>query len=167
MSSAAEMPSARRRLIPGVSAPVTTSVSEAPNLDPKVSESSTQVDETEDETTTADRPHSSRRASRTRPQGGSLERLATVAGEEAVRPPRRYPSSDYGSTNLFNFRLPVDLHDRFGALVDEVKHRHPRLRKPSLTELLIALLEEGPQTADGVAEMIRRKRLDEHQDGLR
>jgi hypothetical protein len=25
---------------------------------------------------------------------------------------------------------------------------HPRLRRPSLTELVIALLEEGPQTAD-------------------
>ena len=163
MSSSAEMPSVRRRLIPGMSAPVPTGISEAPNLDPKVPESSTQVDATEDETTPADRSHLSRRASRTRPRGGSRERLATVAGEEATQSPRRYPSSDYGSTNLFNFRLPVDLHDRFGALVDEVKHRHPRLRKPSLTELLIALLEEGPQTADGVAEMIRRKRLDEHQ----
>ncbi|WP_249019712.1 hypothetical protein [Conexibacter sp. S30A1] len=165
MSSAAEMPSVRRRLIPGMSAPVPTGISDAPYLDPKVSEPSTQVDATENEIT-PDSPRPARRPPRTRPQEGTRERLATVAGEEAARPPRRYPSSDYGSTNLFNFRLPVDLHDRFGALIDEVKHRHPRLRKPSLTELLIALLEEGPQTADGVAEMIRRKRLDEHQEGL-
>ncbi|MGC9221273.1 MAG: hypothetical protein ACP5H2_07970 [Solirubrobacteraceae bacterium] len=160
------MPSVRRRLIPGMSPPATTGVSDALNLDPKVSEPSTQVDATENEIT-PDSPRPARRAPRTRRQDGTRERLATVAGEESARPPRRYPSSDYGSTNLFNFRLPVDLHDRFGALVDEVKHRHPRLRKPSLTELLIALLEEGPQTADGVAEMIRRKRLDEHQEGLR
>ena len=37
-----------------------------------------------------------------------------------------------------------------------------RLRRPSLTELVIALLEEGPQTADEVAELIRRKRAAEH-----
>ena len=37
-----------------------------------------------------------------------------------------------------------------------------RLRQPSLTELVIALLEEGPQTADEVAELIRRKRAAEH-----
>jgi predicted transcriptional regulator len=30
------------------------------------------------------------------------------------------------------------------------------------TELVIALLEEGPQTADEVAELIRRKRTAEH-----
>ena len=39
-----------------------------------------------------------------------------------------------------------------------------RLRRPSLTELVIALLEEGPQTADEVAELIRRKRAAEHEE---
>jgi hypothetical protein len=74
-------------------------------------------------------------------------------------------SSDYSVTRLVNFRLPVDLHDRFRALVAQAEERHPRLRKASLTELVIALLEEGPPTADEVAELIRRKRLAEHEEG--
>jgi hypothetical protein len=74
-------------------------------------------------------------------------------------------AADYGATRLVNFRLPVDLHDRFRALVREAEERHPRLRKPSLTEILIALLEEAPQTADEVADLIRRKRLAEHGEG--
>jgi hypothetical protein len=75
----------------------------------------------------------------------------------------RRRSVDYSVTRLVNFRLPVDVHDRFRALVRDAEERHPRLRKASLTELVIALLEEGPQTADEVAETIRRKRLDEHE----
>ena len=71
-------------------------------------------------------------------------------------------SVDYSVTRLVNFRLPVDVHDRFRALVREAEERHPRLRKASLTELVIALLEEGPQSADDVADVIRRKRMDEH-----
>jgi hypothetical protein len=81
-----------------------------------------------------------------------------------TRAPGRRPAADYASTRLVNFRIPVDLHDRFRALVREAEERHPRLRKQSLTELLIALLEEGPQTADEVAELIRRKRLAEHEE---
>ena len=50
------------------------------------------------------------------------------------------------------------------TLVSDAEEGHPRLRKASLTELVIALLEEGPQTADEVAEMIRRKRLAEHEE---
>ncbi len=73
-------------------------------------------------------------------------------------------SLDYSATRLVNFRLPVDLHDRFRALVREAEERHPRLRKASLTEVVIALLEEAPQTADDVAELIRRKRLAEHEE---
>jgi hypothetical protein len=61
-----------------------------------------------------------------------------------------------------NFRLPADLHDRFKGLVRDAEQRHPRLRHPSLTELVIALLEEGPADADEVAELIRRKRVAEH-----
>jgi hypothetical protein len=61
-----------------------------------------------------------------------------------------------------NFRIPVDLHDRYRQLVRDAEDRHPRLRRPSLTELVIALLEEGPATPDQVAELIRRKRAAEH-----
>ena len=80
------------------------------------------------------------------------------------RPPERRPAADYASTRLVNFRIPVDLHERFRGLVREVEVGHPRLRRPSLTELVIALLEEGPQTADEVAELIRRKRAAEHEE---
>ena len=76
------------------------------------------------------------------------------AGDEARRRLRRDTAavaagavgqrSDYAATRLVNFRLPVDLHDRFKALVREAEARHPRLRHPSLTEVVIALLEEGP-----------------------
>jgi hypothetical protein len=74
----------------------------------------------------------------------------------------RRPAADYAVTRLVNFRLPVDLHDRYRQLVREVEQQHPRLRHPSLTELVIALLEEGPETAAEVAELIRRKRASEH-----
>ena len=76
--------------------------------------------------------------------------------------PARRPAADYAATRLVNFRLPADLHDRFKGLVREVEQRHPRLRHPSLTELVIALLEEGPADAEEVAELIRRKRVAEH-----
>ena len=61
-----------------------------------------------------------------------------------------------------NFRIPVDLHDRYRQLVRDTEQQHPRLRHPSLTELVIALLEEGPATVDEVAALIRRKRAAEH-----
>jgi hypothetical protein len=83
----------------------------------------------------------------------------SVGTEESLR------SVDYSVTRLVNFRLPVDVHDRFRALVRGAEERHPRLRKASLTELVIALLEEGPQTADEVAELIRRKRIAENEEG--
>ena len=85
------------------------------------------------------------------------------AGEKPTEDGQR--SADYSVTRLVNFRLPVDLHDRFRALVAQAEERHPRLRKASLTELVIALLEEGPQTPDEAAELIRRKRLAEHEEG--
>jgi len=79
-------------------------------------------------------------------------------------PPERRPAVDYASTRLVNFRIPVDLHDRFRGLVRDAEARHPRLRRPSLTELVIALLEEGPQSGDEVAKLIRRKRAAEHEE---
>ena len=83
---------------------------------------------------------------------------ATARGEGA---PRRHPV-DYSATHLSNFRLPVDLHARYGQLIAETQQRYPQLRKMSLTEVVIALLVEGPQTPEEVAELVRRKRLAEH-----
>jgi hypothetical protein len=83
-------------------------------------------------------------------------------------PPVRRPSANYGATRLVNFRLPVDLHDRYRRLVADVEQSHPRLRRPSLTDVLIGLLEEGPETVDEVADVIRRKRAGElGEDGSR
>jgi hypothetical protein len=76
--------------------------------------------------------------------------------------PRRHPVEDYSSTHLTNFRVPIDLHARYGRLLAEAQDQHPRLRKMSLTEVIVALLAEGPQTPYEVAELVRRKRADEH-----
>ena len=135
MSGMPEMPSVRRRAIPGLSA--TASPPPPPGPDAAMRP---------DASVTA--PHGPR------PDGDDNGRRQTS--------PDRRPAADYGSTRLVNFRLPIDLHDRYKALVREAEARHPRLRRPSLTELLIGLLEEAPADADGVAELIRRKRAAEH-----
>ena len=75
----------------------------------------------------------------------------------------RWMSADYSTTRLANFRLPVDLHDHYRELVREVEQTDPRLRRPSLTEVIIALLEEGPSTAAEVAELLRRRRVAENE----
>jgi hypothetical protein len=97
-------------------------------------------------------------------QGVSRGSDMEAAGDLRAGAEDRRRSVDYSVTRLVNFRLPVDVHDRFRALVREAEDRHPRLRKASLTELVIALLEEGPQSADDVADVIRRKRMDEHEE---
>jgi hypothetical protein len=76
----------------------------------------------------------------------------------------RGATADYSSTRLANFRLPVDLHDRYRELVHQAQLQHPRLRRLSLTEVLVALMEEGPQTPAEVAELVRRKRAYEHSE---
>ena len=83
-------------------------------------------------------------------------------GREAGAASQGRRAADYATTRLVNFRIPVDLHDRYRQLVRDAEQQHPRLRHPSLTELVIALLEEGPETADEVAALIRRKRAAEH-----
>ncbi len=64
-----------------------------------------------------------------------------------------------------NFRLPAQLHDRYKRLLREVEDSDVRLRKPNLTELVIALLEEGPRTPVEVAAAIRAKRAAENDGG--
>jgi hypothetical protein len=105
------------------------------------------------------------------PEAEHSSGVASEAESTSVKPGRvptlSRRSVDYSVTRLVNFRLPADLHDRFRGLVREAEERYPRLRKASLTELVIALLEEGPRTAEEVADAIRRKRLAEHEDGLK
>jgi hypothetical protein len=155
MSSPQPMPSARRRPIPGmVSEPVAPpppNPTEADQLVAGAEAAATSVPPPLIPDETAGRVDA--RSSR----GLRGDRRSAAGG-----PPERRPAADYASTRLVNFRIPVDLHDRFRGLVREAEARHPRLRRPSLTELVIALLEEGPQTADEVAELIRRKRAAEH-----
>jgi hypothetical protein len=158
MSATREMGSARRRPIPGM-------VSQATVTDPAPDA----IESAESAETGRDRAPSAREEGGHGPGAPERGQGRVSAGgradrrRESARAPRRR-SVDYAATRLVNFRLPVDLHDRFRALVRDAEDRHPRLRKQSLTELVIALLEEGPQTADEVAELIRHKRLDEHEE---
>lgn len=91
----------------------------------------------------------------------SRSRASQKPASEARRL-ERGRARDYATTRLVNFRIPVDLHDRFKRILRDVEDEHPRLRHPNLTELLIGLLEEGPKSADEVAGVIRRKRAAEH-----
>jgi hypothetical protein len=143
----AQMPSARRRPIPGMTS--------ADELAP-VARSDHASDDfsAPGEGSPVNAPEVPAREPRRRPGAPSATSLA--------EPPRRRPSTDYASTRLVNFRIPVDLHDRYKRLVRDVEQKHLRLRHPSLTELLIGLLEEGPDTANEVAAVIRRKRASEH-----
>jgi hypothetical protein len=158
MSSPQPMPSARRRPIPGM---VSDPVAPPP---PHPTEADQLVAGAEAAATSATPPLIPDELA-----GGvdapSSRGLRGDRRSAAGGPPERRPAADYASTRLVNFRIPVDLHDRFRGLVHEVELSHPRLRRPSLTELIIGLLEEGPGTAAEVAELIRRKRAGEHGAG--
>jgi hypothetical protein len=154
-----EIPSLRRRPIPGMSANTRPQTAPAmPETDPgAIAVAIAAPTEAPASTEPASAPARRRRSRRTGPQDGES------SSEPANEPlPERRPAADYATTRLVNFRLPADLHDRYKQLVREAEERHARLRHPSLTELIIALLEEGPATADEVAELIRRKRAAEH-----
>lgn len=83
------------------------------------------------------------------------------ASSEAAPPAARITDEeqiDYSATRLVNFRLPVQLHDRYKRLLRELQDSDPRLRKPNLTELVVHLLEEGPRTATEAGAAIRAQR---------
>jgi hypothetical protein len=152
MSEPQPIPSVRRRPIPGMASQAIAPAAPTPAV-----EADQHVDD--------DARASEAEASTTAFAEGNDAAVVRSDGRRcAAREPviERRPAADYASTRLVNFRIPVDLHDRFRGLVREAELNHPRLRRPSLTELMIALLEEGPQTADEVAELIRRKRAAEH-----
>jgi hypothetical protein len=155
MSEPQPMPSARRRPIPGMASQPIAPPAPAPTAAP------VEADHHVDDDARAPEAKASTtaltEANEAPPVRADGRRI--TAREPVVE---RRPAADYASTRLVNFRIPVDLHDRFRGLVREAEINRPRLRRPSLTELVIALLEEGPQTADEVAELIRRKRAAEH-----
>jgi len=139
----APMPSTRRRAIPGMAS--------SPAVAPPAPD-------------TAPEPAPSLADAPLPTPAATLNSVAALRPREpsAERTDARRAATDYGSTRLVNFRIPVDLHDRYKRLVRDVEDRHPRLRHPSLTEVLIGLLEEGPDSPDQIAAVIRRKRAAEH-----
>lgn len=160
MSASEAMAPARRRPIPGM----TPAPAAAPSPGP-VSQSEAAGPQQAGAPAAPPAPAAPSRRDR-----GSSRRVAAATkaaargggavGETGTR--ERRPAADYAATRLVNFRIPVDLHDRFRALVREAAEEHPRLRHLSLTEVIIGLLEEGPSTPEEIAGVIRRKRADEH-----
>jgi hypothetical protein len=160
MSRPQPMASVRRRPIPGMaSQPVTTPPPIA--TDAREPQLTVLLPATEEAPTAAVEDKPGQPAQPATPTAPATDRRRRQGAEAQVQ---HHRSADYASTKLVNFRIPVDLHKRFQQLVRDAETRHPRLRRQSLTELMIALLEEGPQTADGVAELIRRKRAAEHEE---
>ena len=167
MSAPEPMPTVRRRPIPGMTSQPGTASSPPPHPEPTV---------TPEPGVTPETTASSRRTAepeQTHEPGGSNARSRDERRKRPVNPPAtpgaaspRRPAVDYAATRLANFRIPVDLHDRYRDLVRDAERHHPRLRRASLTEVIIGLLEEGPGTADEVAELIWRKRAAEHRGQL-
>ncbi len=161
----AAMPSVRRRPIPGMTAPPAPPADDPSNLEtPPASPPPTPVTASPD-AATPDPTHAAIDSATHTPYSSpdtSAAEVKTDPRTDAGRTTERR-SADYAATRLVNFRLPVDLHDRYRRLIHDVELAHPRLRRPSLTELVIALLEEGPETVEHAAEAIRRKRAAEHE----
>jgi hypothetical protein len=155
MTAPEPMPTVRRRPIPGMTSQQATP---APSPPPVPVPPPTDPDGPAISQPAADQRSAS-------PDGdSSTGREAAKAGrsDETEQRPKRRSVTDYSATRLANFRIPVTLLNRYRQLVREAEDRDPRLRRPSVTEVVIGLLQEGPQTSDGVAELIRRKRADEH-----
>lgn len=159
-TSAPQMPPARRRPIPGMSAVAPDPPPPGPGPETSASEHPSGQAAAGPEAVAGLETRSARTTRRRAPRSGAEAQAHPDADRSRAR--ERRPAVDYATTRLVNFRLPVDLHDRFKQLIHDAQQQHPRLRHPSLTELLIALLEEGPGTADEVADLIRRKRAAEH-----
>jgi hypothetical protein len=168
MSGTQAMPPARRRPIPGMSTAASAPSAPVPTIhtDKSASERPAEPDALDQvdapATTAASSP--SNRPPRSRPRRRGEAPVERNLADDRPELRRGRPAADYSTTRLVNFRLPVDLHERYRQLVRAAEQQYPRLRHPSLTELVIALLEEGPETAEEVAELIRRKRAAEHSD---
>jgi hypothetical protein len=165
----AQMPSARRRPIPGMTSPPAAGPPQAPEGD-RLGAGEAGVAPGERVPTRPSKepsdgfpaPHEGIAAATSEVAATWRRRRAAPSSTNSAARVSRRPSRDYASTRLVNFRIPVDLHDRYKRLLREVELTQLRLRHPSLTEVLIGLLEEGPDTAADVAAVIRRKRASEH-----
>lgn len=166
MSSAQAKPPARRRPIPGMSTAASAPSAPAPTVESETSGSHPSAEphsaDELDPVVTSPASSPGHRPPRSRARRAGDAPVERDRAEDRPEPRRRRPAVDYSTTRLVNFRLPVDLHDRYRQLVRDAEQQFPRLRHPSLTELVIALLEEGPATTAEVAELIRRKRAAEH-----
>lgn len=114
MSSPQPMPSARRRPIPGMASepaahpPPNPTEADRPAAGAQVAGTSVTAPLIPDEPAGRLDARSSR--------GLRGDRRSAAGG-----PPERRPAADYASTRLVNFRIPVDLHDRFRGLVREAE----------------------------------------------
>jgi hypothetical protein len=152
MSQTPQMPPVRRRPVPGMSA-----LAAPPPPNPTAEDDPTDTEQTMEAPVRSTRARSSSQF-----EGAATSLTDTADPHRPGTVLRGRRAADYATTRLVNFRIPVDLHDRYRQLVRDAEQRHPRLRHPSLTELVIALLEEGPESAEQVAALIRRKRAAEH-----
>lgn len=154
MSAPEPMPSVRRRPIPGMtSQPATPAPPPAPDPAPQP---------TEPDAAAISTPAADQRALAPEDDPQTVPEAPQPAGSDRAGRRARWPATDYSATRLANFRIPVALLDRYRHLVREAEDRDPRLRRPSVTEVVIGLLQEGPATPEEVAELIRRKRAAEH-----
>lgn len=139
MTPTEQMPPARRRPVPGMSVALPAPPPPSPTAEPTLTTpegagspaaSASQTPETvsaarpTSESPQRGRTSSDCDASTGRPRGhGDADRpRAALQGRRAA---------DYATTRLVNFRIPVDLHDRYRQLVRDAEQQHPRLRHPA------------------------------------
>ncbi len=154
MSAPEPMPSVRRRPIPGMTEHATTSPAGPlpPGPEPLATAEGATDQEADD-----------RRLASVEDRAGMPPGLPESGHRtETAHSPAPWPTTDYAATRLANFRIPVALLDRYRQLVREAEDRDPRLRRLSVTEVVIGLLQEGPSTPEEIAAVIRRKRAAEH-----
>ena len=154
MSAPEPMGSVRRRPIPGMtSQPATPALAPTPDPAPQPTDADASAIST---------PAADQRALAPDDDATTVSDAAQLVRSDQAGRRARWPAADYSATRLANFRIPVALLDRYRQLVREAEDRDPRLRRPSVTEVVIGLLQEGPTTPDEVAGLIRRKRAAEH-----
>jgi len=154
MSAPEPMPSVRRRPIPGMtSQPATPAPPSSPDPAPQPNDADASAIST---------PAADQRALAPDDDPKTVPEARQPARSDHAGRRARWPAADFSATRLANFRIPVALLDRYRQLVREAEDRDPRLRRPSVTEVVIGLLAEGPTTPDDDAGLIRRKRAAEH-----